>query len=277
MNKYEPFIEQLMTDHTKAKCYFPKRSDTKRFVEELIQLIFPLDLPRTPGEYYLRFRDVGLQFEHLLYSIRNLLEKNHEQIRNEFFDNLPEVYRKLRLDAESICAGDPAASSVMEVIHAYPGFYAIAVYRLSHQLVKQGVPVLPRAFSEYAHTNTGIDINPAAQIGEKFCIDHGTGVVIGETTVIGQSVKIYQGVTLGALSVDKSMATTKRHPTIEDNVIIYAGSTVLGGKTTIGHDSVIGGNVWLTESVPPHSVVYHKSEVKIRSGKSISEPNNFVI
>lgn len=277
MSDLKLFIEQLFEDHTRQKCYIPHKKRTRRFVEDLIQLLFPLDMPRNTGEYYLRFRDVGLQFEHLLFSIRGILKQDPEQIRAEFFDNLPEVYRMLNLDADSICMGDPAATSTQEVIHAYPGFYAIAVYRLSNQLLRQNVPVLPRVFSEYAHSITGIDINPGATIDEHFCIDHGTGVVIGETTHIGRHVKLYQGVTLGALSVDKQMASTKRHPTLEDHVIIYAGSTVLGGKTVVGHDSVIGGNVWLTESVPPHSVVYHKSEVKIRSGKTFTEPNNFVI
>lgn len=277
MDNIKPFIEQLFDDNTNEKSYIPQKAISSRFIEQLIQLLFPLDTPRNIGEYTLRFREVGLQFEHLLFSIRGLLKENPSKIRSDFFSGLNEVYRKLRLDADSICLGDPAAHSVQEVIHAYPGFFAIAVYRLSHQLHKQEVAVLPRVFSEYAHSITGIDINPGALIGENFCIDHGTGVVIGETTVIGNAVKIYQGVTLGALSVDKKMAATKRHPTIEDNVIIYAGSTVLGGKTVIGHDSVIGGNVWLTESVPPHSVVYHKSEVKIRPGKTFAEPNNFVI
>jgi serine O-acetyltransferase len=277
MSQLDSFIDILLTDHQKEHGFIPEKSVTSGFVESLIQLLFPLDIPRDKSDYRLRFRQVGLQFEQLLYSIRNVLEEDPDQLRLMFFDRLPEVYRMLRLDADSICAGDPAARSVQEVIHAYPGFYAITVYRLSHELVNLNVPTLPRLFSEYAHSKTGIDINPGARIGEEFCIDHGTGVVIGETTEIGRKVKLYQGVTLGALSVDKVMATIKRHPTIEDNVIIYAGSTVLGGKTVIGHHSVIGGNVWLTNSVPPHSVVYHKSEVKIRSGKSFSEPNNFVI
>ncbi len=277
MINLKSFIEQLLDDHSHEKCYMPEKRATANFVEDLIRVLFPLNVPGDSAEYQLRFRQVGLQFEQLLFSIRKLISEDADQVREEFFSALPDIYRKLRVDAASICAGDPAATSVQEVIHAYPGFYAIAVYRLSHQLVVQKIPVLPRVFAEYAHSITGIDINPGARIGENFCIDHGTGVVIGETTLIGNSVKLYQGVTLGALSVDKTMAATKRHPTIEDNVIIYAGSTVLGGKTVVGHDSVIGGNVWLTESVPPHSVVYHQSEIKIRTGKSFPEPNNFII
>ena len=179
-------------------------------------------------------------------------------------------------DAEALLAFDPAARSVDEVIVAYPGFYATAVYRLSHQLWEQGVEVLPRLFTEYSHSKTGIDIHPGARIGEAFCIDHGTGIVIGETTEIGNNVKIYQGVTLGALNVSKDNVA-KRHPTIEDSVTIYSGATILGGTTVIGKDSIIGGNVWLTYSVPSNSVVYHKSEVKVRDKNPFPEPLNFVI
>nr|WP_246202660.1 serine O-acetyltransferase EpsC [Fulvivirga lutimaris] len=149
--------------------------------------------------------------------------------------------------------GDPAAKSKVEVIKTYPGFYAIAAHRIAHEFQKYNLTLIPRIISEHAHSHTGIDIHPCAQIGEHFCIDHGTGVVIGETTIIGDYVKIYQGVTLGALSVRKEDAKTKRHPTIENNVIIYSGATILGGKTEVGQGSIIGGNVWLTKSVPPNS------------------------
>ena len=161
----------------------------------------------------------------------------------------------------SMYEGDPAAKSESEVVRTYPGFYAIAAYRLAHELHLLGVEGIPRVITEFAHSKTGIDIHPAAKIGEHFCIDHGTGVVIGETTIIGNHVKIYQGVTLGALSVDKSDAEKKRHPTIEDRVVIYAGATILGGETTIGHDSIIGGNVWLTQSVPPQSKIYYQPKM----------------
>ena len=140
------------------------------------------------------------------------------------------------------------------------------------------VPIFPRIITEYAHQLTGIDIHPGATIGDSFFIDHGTGIVVGETTIIGDNVKLYQGVTLGALSVSKKLANTKRHPTIESDTVIYSGATILGGETVIGHHSIIGGNVWLTESVPPYSVVYHKSEVKVRNAKDFeNEPINFVI
>jgi serine O-acetyltransferase len=145
------------------------------------------------------------------------------------------------------------------VIRTYPGFYAIAAYRVAHALHLQNIGGIPRVITEHAHSRTGIDIHPGAKIGDHFCIDHGSGVVIGETCVIGNHVKIYQGVTLGALSVEKSDATKKRHPTIDDGVVIYAGATILGGETVVGHDSVIGGNVWLTRSVPPYSKIYYQA------------------
>lgn len=277
MENHRNFAERLFLDHSTEECFMPCKTDSNRFINDLIQLLFPLNVPRCADEYLLRFRDSALQLRKLLYSLKTLLKEDPQAIVDKLYYALPAIYEKLRQDAESINKFDPAAASLLEVVHAYPGFFAIAAYRISHQLVKQEVPILPRMISEYAHGKTGIDINPGATIGENFFIDHGTGVVIGETTQIGNNVKIYQGVTLGALTVEKSMAATKRHPTIEDNVILYAGSTVLGGKTVIGHDSVIGGNVWLTESVPPNSVVYHKSEIKIRSGKNFNEPLNFVI
>jgi serine O-acetyltransferase len=157
--------------------------------------------------------------------------------------------------------GDPAARSRSEVIRTYPGFYAISAYRVAHKLVELGVPGIPRIITEHAHSRTGIDIHPEARIGNHFCIDHGTGVVIGETTVIGNHVKIYQGVTLGALSVNKEDAQRKRHPTLEDNVVVYAGATILGGETVIGQGSIIGGNVWLTRSVPAGSKIYYQAKM----------------
>lgn len=195
----------------------------------------------------------------------------------KFFQALPECFRRLQEDAAALLQSDPAARSVAEVVIAYPGFYATVVYRLSHQLWQQGLRLLPRLFSEFAHSRTGIDIHPGAQIGNCFAIDHGTGVVVGETTIVGNNVKIYQGVTLGALNVDKALAQQKRHPTIEDDVVIYSGATILGGETVVGKGSIIGGNVWLTQSVPPNSVVYHKSEIRIRDKEPFNEPLNFII
>ena len=181
-----------------------------------------------------------------------------------FVSRLPEVKRLVATDVQAAYEGDPAATSPMEVVMAYPGLYAVTIHRLAHELYRLNVPIIPRIMSELAHSKTGIDIHPGATIGESFFIDHGTGVVIGETTVIGRNVKLYQGVTLGAKSFQKDPETgalvkgIKRHPNVEDNVVIYAGATILGGDTTIGHDSEIGGSVWLISSVPPNSRVYNR-------------------
>ncbi len=196
---------------------------------------------------------------------------------DSFFASLPFVKDDLLRDAALTLSFDPAAYSVAEVILAYPGFRTLVVYRLAHELYRLKIPIIPRIMSEWAHSIAGIDINPGATIGCPFFIDHGTGVVIGETVVIGNNVKIYQGVTLGALSVKKEEAQQKRHPTIEDNVVIYAGSTILGGETVVGHDSVIGGSAWVTESVPPYSVVYQKTHTIVRDKRDFAEPINFVI
>ncbi|MCX2573632.1 serine O-acetyltransferase [Pedobacter sandarakinus] len=193
--------------------------------------------------------------------------KDYRLLSEQFFDHLPELYRLLNTDIEAIYKGDPAAVSKFEVIRTYPGFYAICFYRIAHALHQLGLSLIPRILTEHAHTKTGIDIHPGAVIGPYFYIDHGTGVVIGETTVIGEYVKIYQGVTLGALSVKKVLAGSKRHPTVENGVVIYSGATILGGETIIGNDSIIGGNVWLTESVPPFSMVYHSPTITIRNIK----------
>lgn len=194
-----------------------------------------------------------------------------------FVETLPEISRKLRNDAEAILKFDPAAQSVAEIVLAYPGMYAIAIYRFSHQLHKQGVKIIPRLISEYAHSKTGIDIHPGAQIGDNFFIDHGTGVVIGETAVIHDNVKVYQGVTIGALQVKKSLASKKRHPTIQENVVIYANACILGGDTVVGRNSVIGGNVFLTKSIASNTVVYAKNTINIRSIIDDSKVINFQI
>lgn len=175
----------------------------------------------------------------------------------------------LLADAQFIFENDPAATSIDEVIVAYPGFYAIACYRIAHSIYLLGARNVSRLITEIAHSRTGIDIHPGAEIGNEFFIDHGTGIVIGETTVIGDRVKLFQGVTLGALSVSKPMRGMKRHPTVESDVVIYAGSTILGGETRIGHHSVIGGNVWLVHSVPPNSLVYHESKVTVREREQL--------
>ena len=186
-----------------------------------------------------------------------------KEIVAEFAARLPEVRRLVETDVAAAYDGDPAATSRMEVVMAYPGLYAVTIHRLAHELYRLKVPIIPRVMSELAHSKTGIDIHPGATIGERFFIDHGTGVVIGETCTIGRNVRLYQGVTLGGLSFAKDgsgalVKGLKRHPDIEDNVVIYANATILGGETKIGHDSEIGGNVWLKDSVPPFSRVYNR-------------------
>lgn len=196
-------------------------------------------------------------------------------------DGLPAIRDMLQEDIQAAYEGDPAAMSTMEIVMSYPGLYAITVHRIAHALYAQGVPLIPRVMGEHAHSRTGIDIHPGATIGPGFFIDHGTGVVIGETCHIGRRVKLYQGVTLGALSFAKDASGmlvkgTKRHPDVEDNVVIYAGATILGGDTVIGHDSVIGGNVWLIHSVPPGSKVYNQTpKPVIRPGYPI--PDDYTI
>ncbi len=257
----------------------PSRTFIYKFIDELLDFLFP-----TESNHTFRYEVAGEKEERLKHNLQEILKPLNgklnppaQEITAKFFQSLSSVYDKLILDAEFFMKSDPAAESVEEVIIAYPGFYAITVYRLAHELSKLNVPIIPRVISEYAHTKTGIDIHPGATIGTPFFIDHGTGVVIGQTTVIGSHVKIYQGVTLGALAVRKESQGAKRHPTIEDSVILYAGSCILGGETVVGHDSVIGGNVWLTESVAPLSIVYHKSEVHIRDKSEMNEVIDFVI
>jgi serine O-acetyltransferase len=211
------------------------------------------------------YESYRLKLFNILDTMRETLPLPPEELEDRFLDQLPQLHERLLGDAHAILAGDPAATDLTEVVRTYPGFYAIAVYRIAHAFQQLETPLIPRVLSERAHSQTGIEIHPAARIGERFCIDHGTGVVIGETVTIGDDVKVYQGVTLGALSVQKEMAKTKRHPTIEDRVVIYAGATILGGETRIGHDSIIGGNTWIVKSVPPHSRIYYQSK-KLPSG-----------
>ena len=239
----------------------------------VISLLYPelsLNAYSSIEEIKQEFKNLEVELTRILNGTKACWDCNNEFTAKQFFQDLPEIYRVLNTDVDAILDGDPAARSKFEVIRAYPGFYALCCYRLAHALYNLDVPLLPRILTEYAHSKTGIDIHPAAEIDEYFHIDHGTGIVIGETTSIGKHVKLYQGVTLGALSVDKSMAYTKRHPTVEDYVVIYSGATILGGNTIIGHHSVIGGNVWLTKSVQPGSLVYHNAAVTVTEGKILT-------
>jgi serine O-acetyltransferase len=210
--------------------------------------------------------DEARHLEALLRAAIGPLVAGPDEVVQTFLSRMNSVHEALVLDANAIMAGDPAAMSLEEVIVAYPGFLATAVHRIAHELYLLQVPLFPRVLSEWSHRETGIDIHPGARIGAGFAIDHGTGVVIGETSVIGDRVRLYQGVTLGALAVSKKLAHRKRHPTIEHDVVIYANATILGGMTVVGAGSVIGGNVWLTNSVPPRSVVQFASRVEQRDG-----------
>ncbi|SDD34099.1 serine O-acetyltransferase [Niabella drilacis] len=225
---------------------FPERADC-----------FPISIDEVHHKLELREKELKAIME---------LTDTCEQVSKKagsFFRRLPELYRLLNTDIEAILSGDPAAKTRFEVIRAYPGFFAIAYYRIAHGLLSLQIPHLPRILTEHAHGITGIDIHPGATIGAYFCIDHGSGTVIGESTLIGAHVKIYQGVTLGALSVDKSLMDRKRHPTVEDGVVIYSNATILGGDTVIGSNSIVGGNVWLTRSIPPNSKVYHRPSIDL--------------
>jgi serine O-acetyltransferase len=201
-------------------------------------------------------------------------EERGQQAAIDFLRGMPQLRELLATDIRAAYEGDPATKSFDEIIFSYPGLYAITVYRIAHQLRHQEIPLIPRIMTEHAHSKTGIDIHPGAHIGESFFIDHGTGVVIGETAVIGKRVRIYQGVTLGALSLGReeidNLRDQKRHPTIEDDVVIYANATVLGGNTVIGTRSVIGGNVWITDSVPPDTEVFLKKPELVLRGKEIT-------
>ncbi len=253
----DKFIQELYEEHRHARV-LPSPDEASDWLHCLLAWLFPA-FSNKRFDHELAFRVFG---ESLKSQLLSLLKKSCEEeqpglLVKAFFESLPALREKILEDADAIYRGDPAARSLAEVIHTYPGFLAIAVHRVAHRFVELDLPSLARMFSEHAHSKTGIDIHPAAQIGARFCIDHGTGIVIGETTEIGEGVKIYQGVTLGALSVEKDLAQTKRHPTIQDRVVIYAGATILGGNTVVGHDSIIGGNVWLVKSVPPHSKIYY--------------------
>ena len=274
------FTEELLRIRQSRSVELPVRLEVSQFADSILQLLFPhfsdaiyYSAAEIEGELRLLKRNL----RSLLMPLRPKMPESVETTADTFFDRIPEIHNNLWRDAEAIYQGDPAAESIDEVISAYPGFFAIAVFRIAHEFYRMKVPIFPRILTETAHQRTGIDIHPGAKIGSPFFIDHGTGIVIGETTIIGDHVKLYQGVTLGALSVEKSLSTSKRHPSIEDKVVIYSNATILGGSTVIGHDSIIGGNVWLTDSVPPYSVVYHKSEVKVRDSRVDSQSFDFVI
>lgn len=267
----------IISQKESLKNSLPKKK-AELFIDDLYRLLFNLDATPCECEYEVaqRLKAKELEFSGIIYDYL----KDNEVAQKEtlsFFNSIENIYLTLLRDAQAILDNDPAAQNLEEVYIAYPGFYAIVVHRFAHQLWLQNLKLLARVWSEFAHSKTGIDIHPGAKIGNNFCIDHGTGIVIGETCVIGNNVKIYQGVTLGALSVSKDKMNAVRHPRIGDNVVIYSGATILGGQTHIGHDSTIGGNVWLTESVEPFTVMYYKSEVITKQKNLSPEPIFFHI
>lgn len=262
----------------------PKKADIIDVLLEIRKVIFP-GFFGEENSAYVRLNNfagstLAVVYEKLFKQIRTTFlfrgkrnrsedfDKEVEEITLKFIEKLPDIQELLLKDVEAELLGDPAATSKEEIIFSYPGIFAIFVYRVAHELYQLQVPFIPRIMTEYAHGKTSIDINPGATIGEYFFIDHGTGIVIGETTIIGNHVKIYQGVTLGALSTMKGqqLSGIKRHPTIEDNVVIYANATVLGGETVIGKNSVIAGNTFITESIPENTrVSVLMPELKIKS------------
>ena len=271
-------IDKLIAHRPTYRYEHLRTKQAENLLNDVLALLFP-HFVRTPlgrAELIALSSRVEAELTELLAAV-GLKDQAAYRVIDAFFEKLPSVASCLTEDAQFIADGDPAAFSVDEVILAYPGFFAICAHRVAHQLYRFEVPIVPRLISEYAHQHSGCDIHPGAHMGCPFFIDHATGIVIGETARIGDRVKIYQGVTLGALSVKKDLANRQRHPTIEDDVIIYANATVLGGETLIGAGSVIGGNVFLTTSVPANSVVYHKSEVRVRHSEELEDGIEFHI
>ncbi|MBL4586832.1 MAG: serine acetyltransferase [Flavobacteriales bacterium] len=267
MEQQHPFLKELFQKHRERGICL-STEEVADWFNEVLELLYP-QIGTSDFENEAVFLKHVKQLASRLSEFHSCVSGSEKNLSfDEFISGLSHIRKAVDMDIEAMFMGDPAAKSIRMVTQSYPGFYAIAAHRIAHLLLKMGIELVPRIISEHAHGRTGIDIHPAAKIGKHFCIDHGTGVVIGETTIIGNHVKIYQGVTLGGLSVDKKDAEKKRHPTIEDNVVIYAGATILGGKTTIGKGSIIGGNVWLTRSVAPETKVYYSASMTDENGST---------
>jgi len=262
-NRINTFIEHLYQVHKAEWEATPSFRQAVDWLSDLFEFLFPNNRLNKLFIYEGQLKKNQIDLENILLSYLDPSTINIDDVVYKFYSSLEEIYQNLRLDATKIYEEDPAAVSVHEVIVSYPGFYATAVYRIANRLSQLSVPILPRILSEHAHGKTGVDIHPDAKIDVPFFIDHGTGIVIGATSIIGKNVCIYQGVTLGAAQVSKVLSDVKRHPTVEDNVIIYARSTILGGRTVIGHDSVIGGSVFLTKTVAPYSNVFNTHQLRI--------------
>ncbi|SEN30635.1 serine O-acetyltransferase [bacterium A37T11] len=268
----EKFYQQLFIRHQEARD-MPSNVRIWEWARDVFRLLFPERSSKkilTIGALKAHFSILENELYDLLLSSKACENCDYTYIVAQFFETLPQIYEIMMTDAQAILEGDPAAQNLQEVVRTYPGFLATCIYRMAHQLWLNKLPLIPRILTEYAHERTGIDIHPGATIGKHLHIDHGTGLVIGETCIIGDHVKLYQGVTLGALSVEKILAGERRHPIIEDHVVIYAGATILGGETRIGHHSIIGGNVWLTNSVEPYTTVYHQPNMKFIGPKNDS-------
>ncbi|MFK5972558.1 MAG: serine O-acetyltransferase [Flavobacteriaceae bacterium] len=257
---HQSIIDQINQHKKQPNLRYQLKEKVEAFTNRLFYTLFDIDTPVAENLKYLE-----AEFDVLVSLACWKTNKPCKNIWDNYVVKLPRILERLNLDARATSECDPASLSLEEIYMAYPGFYAIAIYRLAHELYADGFPLVPRLMTEYAHRQTGVDINPGAQIGNSFHIDHGTGIVIGETAIIKDNVKIYQGVTLGGLYVAKNLKKTKRHPTIENNVTIYANATILGGDTVIGANSIIGGNAWLTASVPENTKVFHAPEIKIKT------------
>ena len=278
----ESIVDSILSDYQNHRDI--DKVDLKRhpdkevvidMITKLLRIVYPGYFRDTSYRMYNAKHNLSMLMEDVMYNLNKQItlilqsgmddeeaKAKSQEICLEFFRRIPAVRATVQTDVEAAYAGDPAATSADEIIFCYPGLFAITVYRLAHELYTLGVPMLPRIMTEHAHSVTGIDIHPGATVGNYFFIDHGTGIVIGETTIIGENVKIYQGVTLGGLSTraGQGLRGKKRHPTIEDNVTIYANASILGGETTIGRDSVIGANAFITYSIPEATTVSIKNQ-----------------
>ncbi len=263
-NISKQLAEHVKNDREGDLTIIGMRDKSEEFLIAVLRILFPHYAKNSILDDVLLRDEVKRLSELLMFFLdrQDLGPTENRKIEIDFLTNLENIKIILDADAQAIKTADPAAQSLDEILLAYPGFLATASYRIAHHLDNLGVTLLPRLISEFAHRETGIDIHPKASIGAEFAIDHGTGIVIGETAVIGNRVRLYQGVTIGALVVHKELATKKRHPTIEDDVVIYANATILGADAVIGRRSVIGGNVWLTQAVAPDSIVTHESTIQ---------------
>ena len=276
-SKLTPFFESLQASQKNNWVRAIDSAEIAEWIDNLFLILFPekaLEIEKIA----MLWNQNKIDFDVILTKIgTNTSDESQEEIIQSLYAAIPNLYDSLQQDAQALLNNDPAADSIQEIINSYPGFSAIAIYRVAHTIAQHKIGLLPRILTEYAHSKTGIDIHPNATIDVPFVIDHGTGIVIGESTIIGKNVHLYQGVTLGALQVDKNMEEKKRHPTVENNVVIYANATILGGSTVIGSHSVIGGNTFITRSVNPYSLVMQSNKNTIINQQVSNDTNLFSI